>query len=157
MMKKRVLPFILLCLALASAITTLAQSHTTTVNGVKWTYKLNGNNATITSNYSAPSDYNSWYDATSTQHLGTYTGVIKIPATLDGHPVTAIQGGAFDGSSAKGFVFEETTQGLNIGERVWKADYGLGSPLQYIDMTGSLTVYVRFLKCLIETSTPEQT
>ena len=139
MMKKRVLPFILLCLALASALTTLAQSHTTTVNGVKWTYELNGNNATITYNSSTPADYNSWYDATSTQHLGTYTGVIKIPATLDGHPVTAIQGGAFDGSGAKGFVFEETTQALNIEERVWKADYVLGSPLQYIDMTGLKT------------------
>ena len=143
-MKKRAFTFILLCLAVGLFTTALAQTqyHTATVNGITWTYKLIGNNAAIVSPGAAsngPSEYSSWYDATWTEHLGTYTGVIKIPAELDGHPVTTISGGAFDGSSAKGYIFEETTQTLDLQGRIWKTNYNLGSPLQYIDMTNIKT------------------
>ena len=119
-MKKRAFTFILLCLAIGLSTTALAQTqyHTATVNGITWTYKLIGNNAAIVSPGAAsngPSEYSSWYDATWTSHLGTYTGVIKIPAELDGHPVTTISGGAFDGSSAKGYILIMCSVHLHTG------------------------------------------
>ena len=143
-MKKRAFTFILLCLAIGLSTTALAQTqyHTATVNGITWTYQLTGNNAAIVNPRAAsngPSEYSSWYDATSTEHLGTYTGVIKIPAELDGHPVTTIDAMAFWGSGAKGYIFEETMQVLNIKRRIWQTSYDLGSPLQYIDMTNIKT------------------
>jgi hypothetical protein len=53
-------------------------AHTTTTNGVTWTYELNGSSATVTA--ATPAN-----------------GALSIPAKLDGHSVTAIGDYAFDG------------------------------------------------------------
>lgn len=78
---KRKLLFLLFMLCVLPFLRLQAQTYTTTANGKKWDYTLNGSNATITS-------------AVNTDGT-TASGALNVPGSVDGHPVTAIGDYAF--------------------------------------------------------------
>lgn len=137
-MVKRIFTFLIALLPIAA----VAQTHTyIDADGIKWYYKLSGNNATLVrpdqSTLGVQNQYCRWTDIDYSAKIGTVRGVIKVPATVsDGtntYPVTKLESLIFWDNGAKGFTFEPTTTLSVIQERIFQAY--VESYLQFVDMT----------------------